>query len=97
MSKMRENTSAFAIGEPCAQNKDGELLWDFETIAKAVSDAIFAEREACATVCREGATKCEHEAQEASANGEQDESVSLRATAWQLTVCANRIEARNQK
>ena len=50
---MTDNTSAFALGEPCAQNKDGELLWDFETIAKAVSDAIFAEREACAAICDE--------------------------------------------
>lgn len=45
---MTDNASAFALGEPCAQNNAGELLWDFETIAKAVSDAIFAEREACA-------------------------------------------------
>ena len=94
---MIDNPGPFSLGEPCAQNKDGELLWDFETIAKAVSDAIFAEREACATVCREGATKCEHEAQIAGAAHEHDEAVSLRATAWQLTVCANRIEARNQK
>ena len=40
---MTDNTSAFALGEPCAQNKDGELLWDFETIAKAVSDAVAAD------------------------------------------------------
>ena len=50
---MTDNTSAFALGEPCAQNNAGELLWDFETIAKAVSDAIFAEREACAAICDE--------------------------------------------
>ena len=56
-----------------------------------------AEREACAAICREGATKCGHEAQIAGAAHEHDEAVSLRATAWQLTVCANRIEARNKK
>lgn len=48
---MIDNPDPFSLGEPCAQNKDGELLWDFETITKAVSDAIFAEREACAQVC----------------------------------------------
>ena len=50
---MIDNPGPFSLGEPCAQNKDGELLWDFETIAKAVSDAIFAEREACAAICDE--------------------------------------------
>ena len=65
-------------------------------IEKIAAEAVKREREACATVCRERAMKCEHEAQEASANGEQDESVSLRATAWQLTVCAAKIEARGR-
>lgn len=46
--------SPFALGEPCAQSKDGELLWDFETIAKAVSDAVAAERARCADIARKG-------------------------------------------
>ena len=49
----RDETRPFAIGEPCAQNKEGELLWSFDAIAQAVSDAIFAEREACAAICDE--------------------------------------------
>ena len=44
--------SPFALGEPCAQSKDGELLWDFETIAKAVSDAVAAERARCADIAK---------------------------------------------
>lgn len=47
---MTDNTSAFALGEPCAQNKDGELLWDFETIAQAVEEARAAERARCADI-----------------------------------------------
>ena len=72
-------------------------VWDLQTIERVVDEAVKQEREACATVCRERAMKCEHEAQEASANGEQDESVSLRATAWQMTICAKRIRARSQQ
>lgn len=65
-------------------------------IEKLVNEAVKREREACAQVCQERAEKCEREAQIAGAAHEHDEAVSLRATAWQLTVCANRISKRKQ-
>lgn len=93
----RDEIRPFALGEPCAQNKEGELLWSFDAIAQAIEEAQAAEREACAQVCQERAEKCEREAQIAGAAHEHDEAVSLRATAWQITVCAKRILARGQQ
>ena len=46
----RDEIGPFAIGEPCAQNKDGELLWSFDAIAQAVEEARAAERARCADI-----------------------------------------------
>ena len=107
MDEMRKAFEAWATAEPrewdiyrwgdhCAHpgnycDDNVQCAWE------AWQAACAAEREACAQVCQERAEKCEREAQEASANGEQDESVSLRATAWQMTICAKRIRARGEK
>ena len=48
----RDETSPFALGEPCAQSKDGELLWSFDAIAQAVEEARAAERARCADIAR---------------------------------------------
>mgnify|MGYP001768491304 CR=1 FL=1 len=93
----RDEIRPFALGEPCAQNKEGELLWSFDAIAHAIEEARAAEREACAQVCQERAEKFEGAARRADARREHDDAATCRATAWQIGICANRIRARWQQ
>ena len=64
------------------------------TIAWVQAEA--AEREACAKICDARAEKMEHEANDAALSGEREEISALRATAWQLSVCAAAIRARGE-
>lgn len=65
----------------------------YRDFAKAViAEAVVAEREACAQVCDEKASKMEQEAQAAEAD--KEDATSLRSSAWLISVCASSIRAR---
>ena len=69
----------------------------FLAIAQTVwREAQQEEREACAQICDARAEKIEQAANDAALNGEREEISSLRATAWQLSVCAAAIRARGE-
>ena len=67
-----------------------KVIWIEAKIAEAVS----AEREACAKVCRQRAEKIAAEADRCAAE-ETDEVSAIRSTAWQLTVAENEILKRS--
>ena len=108
MDEMRKAFEAWATAAPrgwgARRYMSSEMPWPGEyqeyrvqCAWEAWQDACAAEREACAIVCRERAERFESAAQRADARGAHDEAVSLRATEWQLTVCANKIEKRSQQ
>lgn len=84
---------------------DGEFIdWrqikmdkeDMEWSVKSAEPVAAKEREACAQICDARAEKIEQAANDAALKGEREEISSLRATAWQLSVCAAAIRARGE-
>lgn len=67
------------------------------TCREQIEAAVAAEREACHSVCYDEAMRCAQAAQQCDADGESDEAISLRATAWKINVCAQAIRARGEK
>ncbi len=59
--------------------------------------AVELEREACERVCEEMISQCDKEAEFAIENGEYGEVSAIRATALQISTCANRIRARGNQ
>ena len=68
-----------------------------ELARDAIKGAVEREREACAQVCSDRAMHCESDAQRAIENGEHDEVSAIRATAWQISVCAADIRTRGKQ
>jgi hypothetical protein len=79
-----------------AHIRETEFKPDWNNYNQGRKDGAEEEREACAKVCEDKATYCETKAQEAMENGEHDEVSAIRSTAWQISVCAAAIRAREQ-
>lgn len=69
-------------------------LRDPSAISEKNQESIAAEREACAAICDEEAEKMEREVQAAIDSRLHDEVLSLRSTAWRLSIAAARIRSR---
>jgi hypothetical protein len=68
---------------------DGVLFTETE-LETFVALVAAAEREACAKVCDDEASRCEAAAERAEA----DEVAAIRSMAWKISVCAAGIRAR---
>ena len=66
--------------------------WAEEIAVRVAIQVAAAEREACARVCDDKALRMEREAADAGA----DDAISLRSSAWLISVCAAAIRARGQ-
>jgi hypothetical protein len=76
-----------------ANNQTGDSFdWKLIRDARFAQLVAAAEREACAQVCDEKASKMEQEAQAAEAD--KEDATSLRSSAWLISVCASRVRAR---